>query len=68
MCYTKCLTVLFYCMLGLVTLIQLYVSTSRNAALWAIFLLVPAESFFRPSTLVIIFELSYDRFAVTPQL
>ena len=33
-----------------------------------LFLLVPAESFFEPSALIIKFKLSYDRFAVTPQL
>ena len=33
-----------------------------------LFLLVPAESFFGPTALIINFELSYDRFAVTPQL
>ena len=33
-----------------------------------LFLLVPAESFFGPTALLINLELSYDRFAVTPQL
>ena len=42
--------------------------TSRNAALRAAFLLVPAESFFGPSPSLLNFVLSYDRFAVTPQL